>query len=169
VIAWISVALLGFVALTSWRLSRAISLASWFAFAANCLYVALLQHYPEAWARGSLEWMRLVSLVVGSAGVYELATRTRERAKTNASLDLVSVGKAAPTTTWIATIEARARRWGFGRVDVIALLCIASAAVDGVAWLGFPYGLAWSQPWIQSAVCVAIVGLCEWPRKEGAA
>lgn len=135
-LAW---ALLVAVASSSWRHSRAISAAVLLAFLARPIY---LETHIEA--------LRLVSLVVGSAGVYELC-------KWSANACLVFPGELP--------------NWSplpLGRVPRIALLCIASAAVDGVAWLGFPYGLAWSQPWIQSAVCVAIVGLCEWPKKEGA-
>ena len=145
-ITWFGILLVGFAALASWRLSRAISCALWAAFAASCAYELLRQCAPNTWLGGSLEHLRLVSLVVGSAGVWELMTRAR--------------GHVA--------IKTRASRWVFSRVDLLALACVASCAVDCVAYFGFYHGLTWSLPYVQSGVCAAMIGLCVWSRKEGA-
>ena len=153
-INWFGIALMSVAALASWRMSRAISVALWASFAASGAYELSAELCREAWIRGSFEHLRLVSLVVGSAGVWELVRRAP-----------VVGHRLGAWKRW----QTPPGGWTcFARVDLLALACVASCAVDCVAYFGFYHGLAWSLPYVQSAGCGAMIGLCVWPRKEGA-
>lgn len=174
-ITWIGILLVGFATLASWRMSRVISCALGVAFVASCAYELLRQYAPDTWLGGSLEHLRLVSLVVGSAGVWELMTRAHRRSLSKNEAVAIAweegfadLANVPWVERWIARLKReQIQRYAFCRVDLLALACVASCAVDFVACAGFYHGLAWSLPYVQSGVCAGMIGLCAWPRKEG--
>lgn len=135
---WIGIVLMGAAALVSWRLSRTISVALWASFAGSCFYELSAQYFEDAWKRGDFEHIRLVSLLVGSAGIFELTRRVR--------------GHVA--------IKARVGRWAFSSLDLLAIVCFASSCVDGAAMLFHRARWVWAFPPVQIAETLLMIGIC---------
>jgi len=136
VIAHLALALLLPAALLTWRWSRLVSGALWFALATWLAYRGLRWAYPDAWAAGHLEPLRAVSAMTGIAGVLE-------------------------TNRWAAYDEPTARAPILGAllvasmgVDLTALLIHRGAGQWG------------PQPFFQVGVLLAMCAVSVWPRRK---
>lgn len=150
-------------AVLAWRLSRPIALALCLVLSSTLAYLALAHAYPEAHARGAFEAQRLVSVVMGLVGAIEL-WRGTERARlwwsirtTAATLQVFPAGDGP-------TIDGARRR--VDPTAAMGLICLASMASDGTAWLLYRAGRPWvfdlAQVLFLTAICVV-----ESPRKRG--
>ncbi len=155
-----------------WPVSRPISVALAVVAVSSAAYALLAVSYPEAHAAGILEVQRLVSAAAGLVGAAELAVRCHLRSveffcgrswKIHAILCRIY---GRPRQVRITTLrETFEMYYGLGRTDALALLCLASMASDGAAWLFFR--ARW--PWVGDVSTLIFCGLavavcCPWRR-----
>lgn len=169
-IAHLATLLLLPAAILAWRLSRPIAIALGLVLSSTLAYLALAHAYPEAHARGAFEAQRLVSAVVGLVGAWELGRRARSRiSMANHRRRAQEALNAKPyrgLELWLEKVDAGVERWRFGRVDAIALLCLASMASDGAAWFLYRAGRPWVFDLAQVLFLTAMIVIA-WPRKRG--
>lgn len=153
--------LLPIAALACWRWSRLVAGALALAFGAWLVY-------RYAWQWDGLRW---VSAVTGLAGVVEIGKRAGLRRVVPEELDhgareLWASGAATTYSLAHALMrDAWASRWAWGRVDVLALLLVGSAAADAAALLWWRRTCEWGPlPFFQTLVLLAMIAIGLWPR-----
>jgi hypothetical protein len=63
-------------------------------------------------------------------------------------------------------MAAGVERNRLGRPDALAVLCVASMAGDGAAYLAFLHLAEWVQPAAQLLMSGLVIAVCVWPRRR---